>query len=293
MGVGGLLFKIPPGLAAALLFAAVLAGNGCQKPEDDQHIVPTTNGGAGGDTGGDDTGNGGAGGDGTGGDDDGGAVPGSGGSSGTGGSGTGGAVPDAGPDASIITDAPGTVDAVVVDAEMPLPPLAECNMPSIDRLVHWFVASEANAMTAPASGSILVPEADHQVGKVSFVGGGWHIVAVWTANSMTAQVDLGGSTGFTLTYSATADFYVQLREVANYASGAHYVAQIPSTGGQVQTVFVSFGADRWMPLARLGNPTVTFPQAITQVRGLFFIGDTANTLEFRRLRIDNYVPNCP
>jgi hypothetical protein len=93
-------------------------------------------------------------------------------------------------------------------------------------------------------------------------------------------------------YSATANFYVQLRETANYANGGHFVVQIPSTGGQTQSVFISFAASNWTTLPALGNPTVTFDQAITQVRGLFMIGDAANTLVFRGLRIDSFIPQC-
>jgi hypothetical protein len=37
---------------------------------------------------------------------------------------------------------------------------------------------------------------------------------------------------------------------------------------------------------------VTFAQAIAQVRGLFMIGDAANTIVFRGLRIDSFLPPC-
>ncbi|HVR62270.1 MAG TPA: hypothetical protein VMU50_10250 [Polyangia bacterium] len=187
---------------------------------------------------------------------------------------------------------PGPDAPIDTPPEAPPPP-APCKIPSIDHLAHWYVASEAKAVTTPPIGSsILVTEGDHQVGKVAFAGGGWHIVAVWVTNSLMSQADLSNSTGFTLTYSATADLWVQLREVANYNGGAHFVAVLPSTGGQLRTVFVPFTPDHWITLPSLGKPTVTFAEAIAQVRGLFFIDDAANTLEFDRLSFDNFTPQC-
>jgi hypothetical protein len=282
------------GIAVTLVFG------GCQKPEDQISIIPTTNGSGGASV----DGSGGSGvGDtdaaGTGGSDqdggagtDGNVSVGSGGASGSGGATGSGGVIDAGP-ADVMT--PVDLPSSPVDGPPPVvmpPPLAECNMPSIDHLERWTVASEAGAATTPAAGSILVAEGDHQVGKVSFTGGGWHIVAVLVTNSNTAQANLSASTGFTLTYSATADLWIQLRETANYMDGAHWVLPLPSTGGQLRTVFVSLAADSWITLPRLGTPKVTFPQALTQVRGIFFIGDAANTLVLRGMRFDGYTPVC-
>jgi hypothetical protein len=277
-----------------LLFASVLIGIGCQKPEGTEILAPPAgNGGTGGGdaaTGSDSDPDG----------SDQGQSRGSINSSIDSNvrTGSGEDVIDAGTEAAGGPD--GDIDAaqpVDLAADMgadsaPSPPLVECTMPSIDRLEQWLLFSDVGAVTVPPSGSILVPEGDHQIGMVSFLGTGWHAVATWPRNTDTSQVDLSPFPGFTLTYSATADFWIQLREVANYMTGAHFVFPIPRTNGQVQTIFVPFVPRQWTVIPFLGKPTVTFAVAMTQVRGLVIIGNTPNTLVFRGLRIGSYVPPC-
>ena len=291
---------ILPTAWAVLLLGAAVGGGGCQQSEDNFNPgTPTTPIGTGGD---------GTGGDGVGGPGDNDAGAGTDDAAPTDdASGSGGPVANPGTGGAPAIDAPVAMDAApgtggapemdaapVMDAPPSTPPprMPECKTPSIDHLAHWYVASEAKAVTVPGAGSILVPQDGYQVGKVSFVGAGWHIVAVWVANSVTAQADLSNSASFTLTYSATADLWVQLREVANYEAGGHFVAVLPSTGGQLKTISVPLTADHWMTLPSLGKPTVMFADAIKQVRGLFFIDDAANTLEFDRLVFDNFTPAC-
>jgi hypothetical protein len=58
------------------------------------------------------------------------------------------------------------------------------------------------------------------------------------------------------------------------------------------TTFFSFRPDRWTTLPELGAPAYPFASALSEARGLVFVGKTANTLDVRGLRIDGYVPPC-
>jgi hypothetical protein len=200
------------------------------------------------------------------------------------------AAPDADPAAP--DAAPGAPDAApgAPDAATP-PPLTECTgKPSIDRLEQWLASGEG--LTVPATGSLLVAEGDHYVARVQLIGSEWHVIVVWLKNQFEDQVDLSGAASFTLTYSATDDLYVQLRPEAHWSGGDKYVTAIPSTHGQVETHTFSFDASAWTTLPELGVPSYPYAEAIRDARGLVFVGDTPNTLEFRGLRIDGFTPPC-
>jgi hypothetical protein len=166
----------------------------------------------------------------------------------------------------------------------------ECTTPSIDRLQHWLASGEGT--TVPASGSLLVPVGDRYAAKVTFVGAEWHVVVVWLGNAFEAQADLSRSAGFRMTYSATDDLWVQLRPASHWSGGDKWLTKVPSTGGRMVTRFFSFSPDRWTTLPELGKPSYPFTTALTEARGLVFVGKTANTLDFRGLRIDGYRPPC-
>ncbi len=177
-----------------------------------------------------------------------------------------------------------------VDASVPTP-LTECpGSPSIDRLQQWLASGEG--VTIPATGSMLVPEGDHYVARIEFVGSDWHVAVVWLGNQFEASVDLSGSSGFSLTYAATDDFYVQLRPAAHWSGGDKYVALLPSTDGAVQTRTIAFDPSAWTTLPELGVPSYPFAEAVADARGLVFVGRTPNALEFRGLRVDGYEPPC-
>jgi hypothetical protein len=189
--------------------------------------------------------------------------------------------PPGSPDAS----PPGSPDAA------PPAPFTECpNKPSIDRLEEWLASGEGQ--TVPATGTLLVPEGDHHVARVQLVGNEWHVVVVWMGNQFEAQEDFSAASGFTLTYSATDDLYVQLRPGSHWSGGDKYVTAIPSTGGQVVTRTFSFAPSAWTTLPELGVPAYPYADALREVRGLVFVGETPNTLEFRGLRIDGFTPPC-
>jgi hypothetical protein len=105
-------------------------------------------------------------------------------------------------------------------------------------------------------------------------------------------VDLSASLGLTVTYSATAPVYLQMRAASNYNTGEHYLVQLPATGGELQSVFLPLSADRWTSLPRLGTPKMPFADMVKQVRAFFFVGDVPNTLTFTGFLIDGYVPPC-
>jgi hypothetical protein len=118
----------------------------------------------------------------------------------------------------------------------------------------------------------------------------WHVLVIWLANEFEASVDLSGSSGFTLTYSATADFYIQLRPAFEWSGGAKWHMPIPSSGGQVVTHTFAFDASDWEE--RLGAVPHTFEAALADARGLVPVGNSQNEISFHSLRIDGYEPPC-
>ncbi|SMC65147.1 hypothetical protein SAMN05661093_01163 [Kibdelosporangium aridum] len=166
----------------------------------------------------------------------------------------------------------------------------ECATPSIDRLQQWIASGEGT--TVPATGSLLVREGSRYTAKVEFLNVEWHVVVVWLANQFEAQVDLGKSSGFWMTYSATDDLYVQLRPASHWSGGDKWLTLVPSTGGKVVRKFFSFSPNAWMTLPELGTPSYSFASALREARGFVFVGKTPNKLQFRGLHIDGYRPPC-
>ncbi|MDA3645961.1 hypothetical protein LZ318_15740 [Saccharopolyspora indica] len=167
---------------------------------------------------------------------------------------------------------------------------SECETPSIDQYQHWLASGEGT--TVPASGSLLVPEGDGYAAKVEFLKDEWHVIVVWLGNQFEAQVDLSGSSGFWLTYSATEDLYVQLRPASHWSGGDKWLTPLPSTGGNLERRFFSFAPESWTWLPELGEPSYSFESALTEARGLVFVGKTPNTLDFQGLEVDTYRPPC-
>jgi hypothetical protein len=166
-----------------------------------------------------------------------------------------------------------------------------CMEPAIDGYQLWLASGEGP--TTPPRGSILVAEGDHQVAKVTFVGGGWHVVPVHLANDPDiGSINLTRSSGFTLTYSATADLYIQLRSMAHWDGGSQYVTKVPSTGGQLMTRTFSFARASWTAIDNLGIPGYSFESVLPDARALVFIGLGANDLVFTSLKVDGYTPPC-
>ena len=165
----------------------------------------------------------------------------------------------------------------------------ECPPPSLDRLQHW----TAHANTTPGSGNLLVKDGDRYVAKVTFPGGGtWSEVVVPVNNNETIPGDLSKSAGFTITYSATADFWGQLRGTVQAHGGDQNVVKLPSTGGNMSTLSFRFVQDDWTFVPGLGKPTVTLASVLPSAVFFDFVGNTANTIAFYGLRFDNYLPTC-
>jgi hypothetical protein len=169
------------------------------------------------------------------------------------------------------------------------PPIEECpNTPSVDRLTSWTASGEGT--TVPATGSILVKQGNDYVGKVQLVGAEWHVVPVLLTNKFGVAVDLTSSSGFTLTYSATADLHMQLRTKSHWGGGDQYATDIPSTGGMVQTKTFSFAEANWKSL--FGAPVLSYADTLKDAMGLVFVGNSENTLIVSGLRIDGVIPPC-
>ncbi|WYW17815.1 hypothetical protein LCL61_19900 [Amycolatopsis coloradensis] len=166
----------------------------------------------------------------------------------------------------------------------------ECATPSIDRLQHWLASGEGT--TVPPTGSLLVRERGGYAAKVTFLNAEWHVVVVWLGNRFEAQADLSKSAGFWMTYSATDDLYVQLRPASQWSGGNKWLTKVPSTGGKRVKKFFSFKPEAWTTLPELGTPGHSFASALTEARGLVFVGKTPNELDFRGLSIDRYRPPC-
>lgn len=167
----------------------------------------------------------------------------------------------------------------------------ECATPSIDRYQQWLASGEGT--TIPATGSLLVPARHGKyTAKVTFVNAEWHVAVLWLGNAFEAQADLSRSAGFRLTYRATDDLWVQLRPASVWSGGAQWATKIPSTQGRLTTRFFSLRPQAWTSVPELGAPAHPFATAVSEARGLVFVGKTANEIEFRGLRIDRYTPPC-
>jgi hypothetical protein len=164
----------------------------------------------------------------------------------------------------------------------------ECATPSIDRYQQWLASGEG--ATVPATGSLLVRSRHQYTAKVTFLNDEWHVVVLWLGNQFEAQADLSRSAGFWMTYSATDDLYVQLRPASHWSGGDKWLTLVPSTGGKVVRKF--FPLRNWTWLPELGQPSYSFASALSEARGLVFVGKTANRIEFRGLSVDRYQPPC-
>jgi hypothetical protein len=181
--------------------------------------------------------------------------------------------------------------AAVANASAPAPSHSrECATPSIDRLQQWLASGEGTSV--PATGSLLVRQGNHYAAKVTLLNAEWHVIVVWLGNQFEAQADLSRSAGFWMTYSATDDLYVQLRPASHWSGGDKWLTRVPSTGGKLVRRFFGFSPRNWTSLPELGTPAYSFASALTEARGLVFVGKTPNTLDFRGLRIDGYRPPC-
>ncbi|MBC7533264.1 MAG: hypothetical protein H7318_16965 [Oligoflexus sp.] len=80
------------------------------------------------------------------------------------------------------------------------------------------------------------------------------MLPLWLKNVFDAEVDLSASAVFTVTYSATADLYLQLRPSFAWDGGAKHLVKIPSTGGQSKSLTVDFKESSWTFLESLGKP---------------------------------------
>lgn len=171
-----------------------------------------------------------------------------------------------------------------------LPALEECATPSIDRLQSWQASGEGP--TTPATGDLLVADGAEYVARISYNGASeWHVgPVVWIANVFDGDADFSASSGVELTYSATADFFLQIRPSSDWDGGDKWHANVPSTNGAVQTLFIPFQSTSWFE--KLGAPPVAFDVALTEARGFVFVGNTQNTIEIRGLRVDGYEPPC-
>ena len=169
--------------------------------------------------------------------------------------------------------------------------LQECtSAPSIDRITMW-TASNGECTCTPV-GNILTKDGSANVAKVTFMGTDWHVVPVLITNKFGTTADLSAAPGITLTYSASAALHVQMRAgEPNWSGGDKWAADIPSTNGLKQTLFIPFDPSKWASL--FDAPKITFAETQAKVQGLVFVGNTDNTVTFYGLRIQGFEPTCP
>jgi hypothetical protein len=229
----------------------------------------------------------------------GGSVAGTGGTSGTMGSGGAPGQGSGGDGGTVTTDGPPAsdgdagslpiVDAPTTNSDAALAPLQECTTPSIDRIQYFGASGEGT--TVPMNGTLLVKEGNRYVAKQQYLKSEWHVTEVLIGNTFNTQVDLTTSKGITLTWSATADLWIQMRPGFHYSGGAQWVTKLPSTGGQVKTQFFSLDPAQWST-DLLGKPAWSYAMARAAVRGLVFVGNMPNVITISGLRIDGYTPMC-
>jgi len=183
---------------------------------------------------------------------------------------------------------PGDLSSEATEPEAP-PPISECETPSISRFQQWLASGEGP--TEPTEGTLLVPQDDTHEAQATFTSNSeWHVLAIWLGNEFGASIDLTESAGFTLTYSATSDFYVQLRPASEWSGGSKWHLSVPATNGEVVTSNFSFNPEHWKE--RLGPPPHTFLEALSDASGFVVVGNSTNELTFSGLEIDGYVPPC-
>jgi hypothetical protein len=215
-------------------------------------------------------------------------------SGGAGGSsaGTGGSSPSSGGAGG--SSAPGTggsADAGPPETAPDAPPAVMCAKANLDGFTSWLATNEGKMI--PSSGSILVREGEGWVGKVEFVGAEWHVLEVLVGNTFNTQRDFSASKGFTLTYAASSDIWIQARPANAYSGGAKHVIKLPSTNGAKTTTFFSFAPDAWTTIAELGRPNYPLGDALKQLRAFVVVGKTPNKISFYNLTVDGYRPTCP
>jgi hypothetical protein len=225
----------------------------------------------------------------------GGTSTGTGGMVASGSGGAGGSSNDAGStnaDASADTRGRTVPDAFIYDGPPPTyPPLAACATPSVDHL-RQFTAWSGTTMP-PTGSNVLTRDGNDTVAKISLIGcTAWCQLVVPIANSLSAQVDLTNSAGFTMRYSAAASLFVQVRPASRYDGGEKWIIEIPATGGRVEERFFPFIPDAWFFLNRLGVPNYPFTTALKDVRAFNFVTNVTNELTIRGLRIDGHLPSC-
>jgi hypothetical protein len=207
------------------------------------------------------------------------------------------ALPTMSDTAKLLDGAPAALDSTsndlaLSDAPSPdAPALDPCSGPAVDRLEIW--EAHGGNLKPAVGGNLLVKDGDRYYAKVDFLPGGeWHEIVVPIVNSLAKKVDLTKSKGFWLTYSATADLWVQLRPLSHAHGGEQYTAKLPSTAGLLQEVFISFAPAAWGML--LGTPPFPYDQALRDANFFNFIGPpgTANAVTINGLRIDGHVPPC-
>jgi hypothetical protein len=180
-------------------------------------------------------------------------------------------------------------DGSALDPDASYPPIMECPTASIDRIQYFGASGEGT--TVPMGGTLLVKEGTHYVAKEQFLKNEWHVMEVLIGNNFNTQVDLSNSKGFTLTYSSTADLWIQMRPGFHYSGGAQWVIKVPNTAGMVKTQSFSLDAAAWGTIS-LGKPTWTYAMARAAVRGFVIVGDMPNVITISGLRIDGYIPMC-
>ena len=177
------------------------------------------------------------------------------------------------------------------DPAFQLPPITECPGPSMDRLQKWLAHAFVMGVPNFQESSLLVSEGNRYVAKATLTGGGanYSEIVVLLGNDRSG-VDLTRSAGFVITYSATADQWIELRGTVKPDGGDQWVVKLPGTGGQMMSKTFSFEASSWTTL--FGQPPVRYPDVLRTAFMFDIVGNAPNTVTFYGLRFDGYVPTC-
>jgi hypothetical protein len=169
-------------------------------------------------------------------------------------------------------------------------PLTECPGASLDRLQRWL--AHAFVSGAAQGTSLLVQQGGRYVAKARLTGGGsnYSEVVVHLGNQAGAAVDLSKVPGFTITYSSTADLWIELRGTVLLHGGDQWAVKLPSSGGQMTTKDISLEAAAWGRI--FGPPPVAFAEVLKTASMFDIVGNAANDVTFAGLRFDGYVPQC-
>jgi len=169
--------------------------------------------------------------------------------------------------------------------------LGDCpNGPAINQISKWWATTEGSMV--PSSGTLVKKEDGKSIARVTWNGNEWHVVPVWIGNEFEFSTNLQKSKSLTLSYQSPGDFYLQLRTAPRWSGAAHWGVKVPKSADKIATVTIPLEAAKWGPIPGLDQPSTTFAEALSAVRGIVIVGKEPGGYLFTSMLIDGFTPPC-